>query len=564
VSSNSTHFQFCTQPSKTRIPLKMAQHPDTQSPSGSYVTGQGRPAVLSNSTPSLLGRRWFSLRWHLSRTLFAKPLPFLTESLELKAGDLLITLPIAVFFIGVNALNASQAEVGGSGGAAAIIMILPFAFAVRNNSVLLTLTGISFERALFYHKFFGAVAWIVSGLHGLAYLLAVKSSKGRRLQTRPDESTSDTAASPSVFTVEFTGALTFYFLSALLFFSFYKIRRHFFELFLRFHWILFLLIIVFGVMHGAGLMLVGFAPWLLDLVFRFAVITPRNSRRIQPSQVSVAQVSRDIVRIQFPRNTGFHYEPGQYVFLCLPAIAWLEWHPFTIASAPHEPMVTLFIKVQGDWTKKLAAYVAKNPSSSSSMTVLLDGPYGALSVELDQYANVLFVSGGIGVTPMLSIANALYEERVDRVVPIQKAWFLWSVRERETIQALGLETSTHNPKSWILPVVASPGSSNSKAHDAFYTEFFLTTSSPDLTHPVDQQLANCLQYNRRPEIAKTLQELGQIALEGHRSTSKPARVAVLVCGPAAMVVDVIRQSMKVAKELNGRVVFDVHQETFDF
>ena len=30
----------------------------------------------------------------------------------------------------------------------------------------------------------------------------------------------------------------------------------------------------------------------------------------------------------------FHFRPGDYVFLNIPAIAKHEWHPFTISSCP--------------------------------------------------------------------------------------------------------------------------------------------------------------------------------------------------------------------------------------
>jgi hypothetical protein len=44
---------------------------------------------------------------------------------------------------------------------------------------------------------------------------------------------------------------------------------------------------------------------------------------------------------------------GQYVFMNVPTIHPLQWHPFTIASSPSSPYLTLMIKSAGDWTGKL-------------------------------------------------------------------------------------------------------------------------------------------------------------------------------------------------------------------
>ena len=43
---------------------------------------------------------------------------------------------------------------------------------------------------------------------------------------------------------------------------------------------------------------------------------------------------------------------GQWIWLNIPAISNIEWHPFTIANACPETMV-LQVQVNGDWTKKL-------------------------------------------------------------------------------------------------------------------------------------------------------------------------------------------------------------------
>lgn len=50
---------------------------------------------------------------------------------------------------------------------------------------------------------------------------------------------------------------------------------------------------------------------------------------------------------------GFKMEVGQYVFLNCPDISQLEWHPFTMTSAPEEDFFSVHIRSAGDWTDKL-------------------------------------------------------------------------------------------------------------------------------------------------------------------------------------------------------------------
>ncbi len=54
------------------------------------------------------------------------------------------------------------------------------------------------------------------------------------------------------------------------------------------------------------------------------------------------------------RPTNFTYQPGDYIFIQIPAIAKYEWHPFTISSAPEQQgFIWLHIRSVGTWTKKL-------------------------------------------------------------------------------------------------------------------------------------------------------------------------------------------------------------------
>lgn len=76
-------------------------------------------------------------------------------------------------------------------------------------------------------------------------------------------------------------------------------------------------------------------------------------------------------------------------------------------------MVMFHIKALGDWTRKLHDLASSNDPDMDPIDVRVDGPYGSVAIDIDSvttYAHFILVSGGIGVTPMRSIANWLHYE----------------------------------------------------------------------------------------------------------------------------------------------------------
>ena len=57
--------------------------------------------------------------------------------------------------------------------------------------------------------------------------------------------------------------------------------------------------------------------------------------------------------IYFKKPANYKLVHGQYVFLNVPEVHPLQWHPFTVASSPSNPYLVLMIKKAGDWTGKL-------------------------------------------------------------------------------------------------------------------------------------------------------------------------------------------------------------------
>lgn len=164
------------------------------------------------------------------------------------------------------------------------------------------------------------------------------------------------------------------------------------------------------------------AIYAVDRIAR-TLTTHRGNVKMDPASAAMRFVSPTVLRVALPRL--FNYKPGQYAELRIPALSGTahEWHPFTIASAPHEVQMVFFIKDAGDWTHRLHEAVAAAASADGSnsadsgdsalgLDVHVRGPFGAPAQHAGQYERVLLIAGGVGATPFISIAKAA--ERVIR------------------------------------------------------------------------------------------------------------------------------------------------------
>jgi ferric-chelate reductase len=79
---------------------------------------------------------------------------------------------------------------------------------------------------------------------------------------------------------------------------------------------------------------------------------------------------------------GLSYNPMSIMFINVPTISKLQWHPFTITSSsnvePHK--LSIVIKGEGSWSKKLYQMLS-SPSSPDRLEASVEGPYGPVSTD---------------------------------------------------------------------------------------------------------------------------------------------------------------------------------------
>jgi predicted ferric reductase len=227
-----------------------------------------------------------------------------------------------------------------------------------------------------------------------------------------------------------------------------SIRRPMFEFFWYTHH-LFILYYILLICHGFPGVLEEPNAWMFVIGPIIFYAIERGIRVCRGNEdtvlVMAVQHPSDVLELRMKKNT-FVYQPGVYMFLCVPYISSQEWHPFTITSAPEQDFVSVHVRIVGDWTRALKKLL--NPNNELGIVCesiatapdgrpicRIDGPFGTASEEVFNYKTVILVGGGIGVTPFASILRSI-RYRMERqratgivTVPIRKVYFYWLSRE---------------------------------------------------------------------------------------------------------------------------------------
>jgi len=114
----------------------------------------------------------------------------------------------------------------------------------------------------------------------------------------------------------------------------------------------------------------------------------------------VNRLAQDAVEIVLAgKGDSLRFQPGQFVFVRFAELGG-EAHPFSITSAPDEAALRLVVKALGNHTRVL---MDLPPGGSAE----LEGPYGTFSHIALANSRQVWIAGGIGITPFLSMARSL-------------------------------------------------------------------------------------------------------------------------------------------------------------
>lgn len=114
----------------------------------------------------------------------------------------------------------------------------------------------------------------------------------------------------------------------------------------------------------------------------------------------------DTLSLRFQKPKEFNYSPGQFTFLSIENKDKKLVKHFTISSSPSEDFLEI--------TKKLTGHEYSNTllTLKKGDGVTLDGPYGDF-IYLGEPEKVLFLTGGIGITPIRSMIRYCADKAVN-------------------------------------------------------------------------------------------------------------------------------------------------------
>eukprot|EP00178_Gracilaria_changii_P023357 TRINITY_DN70755_c0_g1_i1.p1 TRINITY_DN70755_c0_g1~~TRINITY_DN70755_c0_g1_i1.p1 ORF type:complete len:953 (+),score=210.01 TRINITY_DN70755_c0_g1_i1:139-2859(+) len=209
-----------------------------------------------------------------------------------------------------------------------------------------------------------------------------------------------------------TGVILTILFAVMIVFAQPRIRRSHFITFYRVHLIgatLFYAILIFhGMYRNRPETYKYIIPSLIIyMIDRFLRHAHASNTTLQLTSTNSFFKDATVLELRVPKP--FAYRAGQYVELQVPSIN-REWHPFTIASAPHEETLAVYIKKLGDWTGELhEKFSARIRGDDTSMiAVRVRGPYGAPCQHVRGYDRVVLISGGIGATPFSAVCKELH------------------------------------------------------------------------------------------------------------------------------------------------------------
>lgn len=295
---------------------------------------------------------------------------------------------------------------------------------VSKHSIWLHLLGISFERAIKFHRAWAVLTVSIMGIHGFGMWIEYANS-----MTVPFSEVLWFKTNPATGWSNLSGLIAFLFALMMLIMARPFVRRKFYEVFYRIHVLCAPLVYIFAGLHMPLLlnwMVPSLALYGLDFGVRWWKRCLHDARIIDKRTI-VLDADKSTVTaltVQIAPNLlhgqPLRYLPGQFFTMVIPAISWWECHPFS-ASQPaklvpatavatstkqHATLLHFHIKSMGEntWTHKLAKC-----STDILDRVYLDGPFGRPFIALEEYERLIFICGGkVYVAPSFQAHHRLF------------------------------------------------------------------------------------------------------------------------------------------------------------
>jgi len=166
--------------------------------------------------------------------------------------------------------------------------------------------------------------------------------------------------------------------------------------------------------------------WIAFALAFAAIVSYKIIRFLQvrktPYEVTeVRQEAPDIWSLFF-KGKPIDYKPGQFMILQLLRNGKLSTtHPFTISSSPTWETLSVTPKELGDFTATIK-------DTKVGDQAFIDAPYGVFSFLNYDSPDLVFIAGGIGITPIMSMLRYISDKKLKKKITL-----FWGNKNEKTL-----------------------------------------------------------------------------------------------------------------------------------
>jgi ferredoxin-NADP reductase len=125
-------------------------------------------------------------------------------------------------------------------------------------------------------------------------------------------------------------------------------------------------------------------------------------KKYKATIVAIENKIEGVYTLSFSSEKGFKYSPGQFLHIAIDpdydgSGQWPESRCFSLQSSPTEEYAKITYAVKGDFTRQM------EKTLKVGSEVWLKLPYGELFEQEHNKAKTVFIAGGTGITPFLSL-----------------------------------------------------------------------------------------------------------------------------------------------------------------
>ncbi len=173
-----------------------------------------------------------------------------------------------------------------------------------------------------------------------------------------------------------------------------------------------------------GMAFAGIAAWFYR-AFLYNLFNKKHNYSIS----NIKNLGQGITEIKLKTTAeNLIFKAGQFAFFTFPALSKKEQHPYTISSHPYDDGLRITVKGLGDYTNKIEELKVGDKAE-------IEGPFGHFSSKYVKELDQIWIAGGIGITPFLSLAKDIYTHKVK---------LFWCVKNKEEAVYLEELTSISN------------------------------------------------------------------------------------------------------------------------